>query len=221
LEIDIQVESQKVVPLSVDGPPKEALAAYGSLVPFHHSPYFNQTHATLRDEVRQWVEENVEPNLNDQDKNKFVPPEIYQDMGKRGYLAGLLGMNYPVEYTPYRVPSVLSEKWDPFHEFIITDEISRSGSGGFVWNMIGGYGIGREANLLAITEPEAGSDVANLTCEAKKTSDRKHFIVNGEKKWITNGILSDYFTVAVRTGGPGIGGISVLLIECSEGVIWT
>jgi len=71
---------------------------------------------------------------------------------------------------------------------------------------------------LCITEPGAGSDVAGITCEAKKTPDGKFYIVNGEKKWITNGIFSDYFTVAVRTGGPGAGGISVLLIERGPGV---
>lgn len=44
--------------------------------------------------------------------------------------------------------------------------------------------------------------------EARKTPDGKHYIVNGEKKWITNGVFADYFTVAVRTGGPGMGGVS-------------
>jgi len=66
---------------------------------------------------------------------------------------------------------------------------------------------------LAITEPYAGSDVANIKTEAKITDDGKYYIVNGEKKWITNGVFADYFTVAVRTGGPGMGGISLLLIE--------
>merc|ERR1719330_2094595 len=64
---------------------------------------------------------------------------------------------------------------------------------------------------LAITEPTAGSDVANLRTSAKKEGD--HYILNGEKKWITNGIFADYFTVACRTGGPGMGGISLLLVE--------
>jgi len=54
-----------------------------------------------------------------------------------------------------------------------------------------------------------------LTTEAKKTADGKHYIVNGEKKWITNGVFADYFTVAVRTGGKGMGGISLLLLEKS------
>jgi len=68
---------------------------------------------------------------------------------------------------------------------------------------------------------DAGSDVANINCEAKLTPDGKHYIVNGEKKWITNGIWCEYFTTAVRTGGPGMGGVSVLLIERSHGGVST
>jgi alkylation response protein AidB-like acyl-CoA dehydrogenase len=68
---------------------------------------------------------------------------------------------------------------------------------------------------LAITEPSAGSDVANLRTTATKSADGKTFVVNGEKKWITNGVFADYFTVAVRTGGEGMGGISLLLLERS------
>jgi alkylation response protein AidB-like acyl-CoA dehydrogenase len=54
---------------------------------------------------------------------------------------------------------------------------------------------------LAITEPYAGSDVANIRCTARKSDCGKYYIVNGEKKWITNGTFADFFTVAVRTGG--------------------
>lgn len=64
---------------------------------------------------------------------------------------------------------------------------------------------------LAVTEPAAGSDVRNLTTTAERDGD--YFVVNGEKKWITNGIFSDYFMTAVRTGGPGAEGISFLLID--------
>jgi alkylation response protein AidB-like acyl-CoA dehydrogenase len=60
---------------------------------------------------------------------------------------------------------------------------------------------GRKNICLAITEPSGGSDVANLMTEAKKTPDGKFYILNGEKKWITNGTFADYFTVACRTGG--------------------
>lgn len=72
---------------------------------------------------------------------------------------------------------------------------------------------GQKRISLAITEPSAGSDVRNITTTAEKTPDGKHYIVNGEKKWITNGIFSDYFCAAVRTGGPGAEGLSFLLID--------
>ena len=68
---------------------------------------------------------------------------------------------------------------------------------------------------MCITEPYAGSDVANIRCEAKKDPTGRFYIVTGEKKWITNGIWADYFTVAVRTGGKGSSGISLLVIEKS------
>ncbi|KAK4982143.1 hypothetical protein LTR28_002800, partial [Elasticomyces elasticus] len=186
------------------------------------------------------------PNVTEWDEAKKVPDSIYKQMGERGYLAGLMGMHYTKtkHLTKNVVKSVPPEKWDLFHEMLLTDELSRAGSGGFVWSMIGGFGIGcpplvkhgKKALVdrivpdivngdkricLAITEPDAGSDVANLTCEAKLSEDGKHYIVNGEKKWITNGIWCEYFTTAVRTGGEGMNGVSVLLIERSFGGVST
>merc|ERR1712070_7106 len=72
---------------------------------------------------------------------------------------------------------------------------------------------GNKVICLAITEPSAGSDVANLGCTAEKQEDDKTFLLNGEKKWITNRIFADFFTVACRTGGPGMRGVSLLLVE--------
>jgi len=95
---------------------------------------------------------------------------------------------------------------------------------------------GKKFICLAITEPYAGSDVAGLRTTAVKDPSGKFYVVNGEKKWcvrlnsesqhrlpadrdacllrrITNGVFCDYFTVAVRTGGEGAGGISLLLLE--------
>jgi alkylation response protein AidB-like acyl-CoA dehydrogenase len=84
----------------------------------------------------------VEPHVTEWDEAKEVPAEIYKQMGERGYLAGLLGVHYPKEHTKNTVASVPPEKWDLFHEMLLTDELSRSASGGFVWNVIGGFGIG-------------------------------------------------------------------------------
>ena len=64
---------------------------------------------------------------------------------------------------------------------------------------------------IAITEPEGGSDVANLRTTARRDGD--HYVVNGTKTFITSGMRADFVTLAVRTGGPGISGISLILIE--------
>lgn len=76
---------------------------------------------------------------------------------------------------------------------------------------------GEKIICLAISDASTGSDVANLTCVAKKSDCGKYYIVNGSKKWITNGVFADYFVTAVRTGDEGIFGVSMLLIERSEG----
>jgi alkylation response protein AidB-like acyl-CoA dehydrogenase len=98
------------------------------------------------------------------------------------------------------------EKFDAFHMQIFADEFARHGSGGTSWALFGGLSIGLPPVLhfgskdlqsrvvpgclngekficLAITEPQTGSDVANITTSAKKTEDGKHYIVNGVKKW--------------------------------------
>jgi acyl-CoA dehydrogenase len=62
-----------------------------------------------------------------------------------------------------------------------------------------------------VTEPDGGSDVAHLKTSARRDGD--HYIVNGSKTFITSGMRADFYTVAVRTGGPGASGISLLLIE--------
>ncbi|MCG8689769.1 MAG: acyl-CoA dehydrogenase family protein, partial [Minwuiales bacterium] len=70
---------------------------------------------------------------------------------------------------------------------------------------------GEKISALAITEPSGGSDVANLKTTARLDGDR--YVVNGSKTFITSGVRADYYTVAVRTGGPGAAGVSLLLIE--------
>jgi acyl-CoA dehydrogenase len=70
---------------------------------------------------------------------------------------------------------------------------------------------GEKIAALAITEPSGGSDVANLTTTARREGDT--YVVKGTKTFITSGVRADTYTVAVRTGGPGMGGISLLVVE--------
>merc|ERR1712169_45011 len=78
---------------------------------------------------------------------------------------------------------------------------------------------GEIRTCIAITEPEAGSDVANITTTAELSKCGKFYLVNGSKKWITNGIWADYATMAVRTGAEDSGarGISMLFVPLSTG----
>lgn len=201
------------------------------------SPFYKESHAKFREEVREFVEEHLEPYVDDWEEDGQIPAEVYKKFGEAGFIAAGCGIPvFPAKYTDRRLKTVTPEEFDPFHELVLVDEICRAGSGGLAWFLVGGLGIGLppiwnfatesikqrilpgifsgdKRVCLAITEPDAGSDVANIRTTAKKTPDGKHFIVNGTKKWITNGVWADYFTVAVRTGGEGMGGISVLLLE--------
>lgn len=128
-------------------------------------------------------------------------------------------------------------EWDAFHDLVFMDEIARCGYLGVIFglacgNIIGAPPIirfateqqkrkylpdilsGRKRFCLGVTEPDAGSDVAGITTTAERKGNK--YIVNGNKKWITNAIWADYVTAAVRTGGPGQKGISVLIIPLSS-----
>eukprot|EP00933_Yihiella_yeosuensis_P034293 TRINITY_DN27794_c0_g1_i1.p1 TRINITY_DN27794_c0_g1~~TRINITY_DN27794_c0_g1_i1.p1 ORF type:complete len:456 (+),score=74.32 TRINITY_DN27794_c0_g1_i1:94-1461(+) len=212
---------------------------YGDGLPFgdpswyqaYNSPYYNETHKKLRKLFREYVDENIMGNCHEWDEAGKIPKEIYLSAGKLGVLPLCIGRPWPKEYVG-ECPWGFEPDW--FHELIMYDEMSRTGSGGFLWGVAGGTTIGlppvyhhakkevkdrvmpgclkgEKVACLAITEPTAGSDVANLKTSAKLDGD--FYILNGEKKWITNGIFADYFTVACRTGKPGMGGLSLLLVE--------
>lgn len=129
-------------------------------------------------------------------------------------------------------------KYDYFHDMIVAQELVRPAARGFQDGNMAGLVIGltvvmnyandkalqkrimdeclsgRKKICLGITEAFAGSDVANLRTTAVKTPDGKHYIINGTKKWITNGVFCDYFVVACQTDK----GLSVLLVERQDGV---
>lgn len=76
---------------------------------------------------------------------------------------------------------------------------------------------GKKILALAVTEPQAGSDVADLKTTAERDGD--YYVINGLKKFISGGMKADWFTVAVRTGGKGMGGVSLILVDAkSEGI---
>ena len=201
------------------------------------SPFYRASHAELRAAVRKFVEEEVEPHCAEWDAAKRIPITTFRAAARCGLLAAVTGAPWPVGLAPGSPPGGIAQgDFDAFHELVALDEACRCGSGGTVWGLLEGIAIGLPPVLhfgsealrqrvappclagekvicLCISEPYAGSDVAALRCSAKLDPSGQHYIVNGEKKWITNGTYADYFTVAVRTGGPGARGISMLLLE--------
>ena len=186
--------------------------------------YFDKTHDMLRESVRKFVEREILPNVDEWEEAGEFPRGLY----KKAADAGFLGLGMPEEYggTP----------GDVFHGVAFTEEMSRCASMGLVAGL-GSHGIalppivflgtdeqkrrfitpvlaGEKIAALAITEPGAGSDVANLRTRAVREGD--HYVVNGAKTFITSGSRADFLTTAVRTGGPGHEGISLLVIESNS-----
>jgi acyl-CoA dehydrogenase len=184
-------------------------------------PALTIEHEALRDTMRRFVAREIAPHATAWDEAEEFPRELYKKAGA----AGLLGVGFPEEYggTPA----------DLFMHVILAEEIALAGVGGvhasLFSHQIGAPPIalagsaelkarvlpavlaGEKISALAITEPGGGSDVASLATTARR--DGAHYIVNGEKTFITSGMRADFYTVAVRTGGPGASGVSLLLIE--------
>ncbi|KAL0478295.1 medium-chain specific acyl-CoA dehydrogenase, mitochondrial [Acrasis kona] len=204
---------------------------FGEQIPFcephwyqgGYSPYYNDGHKKFRAVVRKFVEDEIKPNLD-----KWIKEGYPVELHKRSYELGIQGIIYPNEHG-----GTQPKDYDIFYELVMCDELARAGGG----NVLGQSGInsmalppimiagsaeikkkvlrdvisGEKNICLAISEPTAGSDVANIRTTAVRQGD--HYVVNGTKKWITGGLFGDFFTTAVRTGGEGAGGISLLLLE--------
>jgi acyl-CoA dehydrogenase len=183
--------------------------------------FYTEAHDQFRIELRKFVQREIEPHIEAWEEAAEFPRELYRKAGE----FGLLGVGYPEEFGGVEA--------DGFHRIVATDELSRPGSGGIMAGL-GSHNIaippivalgsdalkrrvlpsviaGEKIAALAISEPGGGSDVANLTTSARRDGD--HYVVDGSKTFITSGMRADFITTAVRTGGPGMGGISLLVID--------
>mmetsp|Transcript_45619 Transcript_45619/g.85439 ORF Transcript_45619/g.85439 Transcript_45619/m.85439 type:complete len:532 (+) Transcript_45619:65-1660(+) len=211
------------------------------------SPYYKESHKTFRMKLREFVEDVLKPEaVENEEDGEYPSIEIYEEMGKVGLLASRIGkavmpvlpMIPGIELE--KSLGVKPNEFDHFHELIAHEEMGRLNSPSYTDGLGAGFCIGlppvamfcppkirdkvvpevllgKKRICLAISEPAAGSDVAGMLTTATKTPDGKHYIVNGVKKWITNGMFADYFCTGVRTGS-GRGGLSMLFISRDMGV---
>jgi alkylation response protein AidB-like acyl-CoA dehydrogenase len=208
------------------------------LMPQFQSPYYNDSHRRLQKAMRVFTDTNIYPEAQEKE---ISGEKISQELIQRMADANILGMRVgpgPHLHGRLILNGVLrGEDFDYFHDLVVTQELVRANARGF-WdgNMVGmtisltavlqhaSPGLKEEVQeaclngtktiCLAVSEAFAGSDVSNIRTVAEKTPDGQFYIVNGTKKWITNGIWCDYFVTAVKTGN----GLSVLLIHRSEGL---
>ncbi|RPB16214.1 acyl-CoA dehydrogenase NM domain-like protein [Morchella conica CCBAS932] len=209
------------------------------LVPEFSSPYYKESHRKLRKAARIFVDEHLRPEaLRIEESGERPSKEIIKLMWENGMNPMRLGPGKHLKGHTLMGGIVTPEEFDYFHELVLTQELSkthgRACNDGFLGGMVIGLPpvlnfcndpalrervarecfSGEKAICLAISEAFAGSDVAGIRTTAVKSDCGKFYIVNGTKKWITNGVWADYFTTAVKTEK----GYSVLLIERGEGV---
>jgi acyl-CoA dehydrogenase len=184
--------------------------------------YWSPEQEALRVSCRTFVEREVLPHLAEWEQAQELPRDLHAKAAKQG----LLGVSFPED--------VGGEGGGLTDSVALTEAMMEAGaSGGLVASLLT-HGIalphivrsgstdlidrfvrptlaGEKIGSLAVTEPEGGSDVAGIRARAVREGD--HFVVNGAKTFITSGVRADFVTTAVRTGGPGHQGISLLVVE--------
>ena len=192
------------------------------------NPPFTAEHEELRQSARGFIERELTPHAQQWEQERWFPDEVFTKLAAQG----LLGLKYPERYG--------GQGGDYLHDAVLIEELARMGSGGTaagigahvniatppIWRFgsqeqkqrylvpaIAGESIG----ALAITEPDAGSDVAALRTRADAVEGG--WLVNGEKTYITNGVRAHFMVTAVRTTPQGgHHGISFLIVDRGEGV---
>ncbi|MFL5005609.1 MAG: acyl-CoA dehydrogenase family protein [Microvirga sp.] len=187
-------------------------------------PWFGPEHRMLRDQVRRFVEEEIKPRADAWEEQGFVPRDVLRRMGELGFF----GIRYPAAFG--------GSEMDALGTVVLAEELGRSGYGGVAITVLvhtdmasvhvfnGGSegqrarwmpGIiaGEVITAVAVTEPDAGSDVKGIRTTARRQPDG--YVLNGTKLFITNGVHADLYCVAAKTGGERAPsrGLTMFLVE--------
>lgn len=186
---------------------------------------FSEDHIQFRKKVKEFVDKEINPNAEEWEKNRQIPREFWEKMGKLGFL----GFCYDKEYGGMNL--------DATYSLILIEELAKSRCGGVeaavalhndmsttYLNMLGTYEQkkkyldpcikGRAVCAIAMTEPDAGSDLGAIRMAAVKEGD--NYVLNGQKIYITNGYYGDVIITAAKTdfeAKPDHRGISLFIVE--------
>ena len=187
---------------------------------------FSEEHEMLRASLRRFIEQEVKPHGEQWEEDGCIPRAVLRRMGELGFL----GMRFPQKYG--------GAELDVLATLVLSEELGRSTFGGFAVTVLVHTDMavphlhyaGNEAQLerympgliagekiaaIAMTEPDAGSDLASMRTSARRDGD--HYVLNGTKMFITNGIHADVYFVAAKTGDVGRSHSSISMFIVDKG----
>jgi acyl-CoA dehydrogenase len=191
-----------------------------------HSIYFGEEHELLRAQIRRFVDEEIKPRALQWEQDGMVPRDVLRKMGELGFL----GIRYPAQFG--------GSEMDTLGSVVLAEELGRSTFGGVAITVLVHTDMasvhlahagsaeqkarwmpeivaGRAITAVAVTEPDAGSDVKGIRTTARR--DGGHYVVNGAKMFITNGVHADLYFVAAKTGQEARSSQSVSMFMVEKG----
>ena len=188
------------------------------------SPFLREEHVALRDQLRRFIRSEIVPHAEGWETDGMIPRHVLRRMGELGFL----GVRYPAEFG--------GSEMDTIATAVLAEELGRSTFGGFAITVLvhtdmasphlansgdpaqlarymPGIISGEMIAAVAVTEPDAGSDVASIRTTARR--DGEEWVLNGTKLYITNGVHGDVVFVAAKTdlAAKGSRGVSIFIVE--------
>ena len=182
---------------------------------------FTAEHELFREQFKKFCAREVTPNIEKWEDQRIVDREAWRKAGEQGYLCPSLDVKYGGSGVDFGYAAIINE------------EVIRAGSSGFTMGLhsdivvpyieafgteaqrerwLPGCASGETITALAMTEPNTGSDLAAIKTTAIRDGD--HYVINGQKTFISNGILCDLVIVAAKTDPESRhGGVSLLVVE--------
>ncbi|MFE8697416.1 acyl-CoA dehydrogenase family protein [Cytobacillus sp. FJAT-53684] len=187
------------------------------------APYIKDEHEIFRKSLRKFLEKEAYPYYEQWEEDRMIPRAFWKKMGEQGYLCPTIDEQYGGSEVDWGFAVVINEELERvgsglvgigLHNDIVIPYITAYGTEEQKQKWLPHCTTGEMITAIAMTEPGAGSDLAGIKTTARLEGD--HYIVNGQKTFITNGIHSDLIIVACKTNPsavPAHKGISLLAIE--------
>lgn len=190
-----------------------------SLLPqLHRHAWMDSEIEAFRDQVRRYIERELAPHLDVWRKEGFIPRDVWRPFGELGFLLPEISENYGGSGGNLAYQLVVQD------ELALAEVPAITGVHSIAAHYILDYGTEEQKQRwlpklvsgemlagIALTEPGCGSDLKALSTKAIK--DGNEYVINGAKTFITNGFTANLIVAAVRTGGPGSGGVSLMVLE--------